>query len=624
MINVPERIKALCRKDNTRKNFRIHFPNGERADLVNEHIKSEEVTFTESLCSGEVQFGMCEGSILEATCDLKENLRGAEIEAQLEIDISSESADFINTYGQYSEDVPYPFYPITYGNFIIKSCPKSKNGLRKIEAYTQLIGDSQITAKGTVSWIDYGFSDFEKAKMDTPVAKCDYDLDIQTFLLSSIKGMGAPASAQEVQWTNDIDSGIHHSELNVFDANNNLVKTDRIEWHYRHCTIRNDNTNYHNLYYVEAPVIANVKEWVDECIRDFYGEEYKGSLDGRYRRPYPWFAGTSNGLYQVGFDSAGQDLRNSQKFTQGSMYFSPYIRVNATENRFFLSVIDFVYNHTITLYDGDRSKTYVHSPAEAPKLYLVRETASNLVFTVPRTSTYKVGKKIYYTLDYKDLFENGITVDKKDKEGNVTQATYTLSMRDIMEAYAELNASYGMYWRKDKAYSFLPIAMLESLYPSETLFPSDDDLHPKGSAIYIPKALIKDVEWEDSLTKPYGKVVCTCSPLDVGEETSYEIELLEDLEELNPDEYLTYDLSDNYIIKTLPESEEEILGHMNTIARALAGLRYMPASIEMQGLPFIEAGDWIEFDTVDGTMLTNALSQTIKGVQNLRTTIESE
>lgn len=85
-----------------------------------------------------------------------------------------------------------------------------------------------------------------------------------------------------------------------------------------------------------------------------------------------------------------------------------------------------------------------------------------------------------------------------------------------------------------------------------------------------------------------------------------------------------YDLSDNYYIKTFPQLQSTIVGYMQTIANALRGMRYMPCDITLKGLPFIETGDWVEFETMDGTMITNVMSQTITGVQTLMTTIESE
>lgn len=69
MINVPERIKAIFKQDGIRKNFRVHFPNGEHPDLTNEHIDEESVTMTESLASRGFEFGMCEASTIEFSAD---------------------------------------------------------------------------------------------------------------------------------------------------------------------------------------------------------------------------------------------------------------------------------------------------------------------------------------------------------------------------------------------------------------------------------------------------------------------------------------------------------------------------------------------------------------------------
>lgn len=89
MLDIPEEVKNLFRQDSITKNFRVHFPNGERADLTNDNVVSESVQFTESLCSQEnLKFGLCEASVLEFETIDVENISGCEITAGIEIDIT--------------------------------------------------------------------------------------------------------------------------------------------------------------------------------------------------------------------------------------------------------------------------------------------------------------------------------------------------------------------------------------------------------------------------------------------------------------------------------------------------------------------------------------------------------
>ena len=77
MYDAKEEIKSLFRMDSVRKNIRIHFPNGERADIINENIIKESFSFTESICSREkLKFGLCEASVVEFECVGIENIKG--------------------------------------------------------------------------------------------------------------------------------------------------------------------------------------------------------------------------------------------------------------------------------------------------------------------------------------------------------------------------------------------------------------------------------------------------------------------------------------------------------------------------------------------------------------------
>lgn len=91
MIAIPEEIKALLMQDGTRKNFRVHFPNGEHTDITNENIISESVSFTESICSQqELKFGLCESPVIEFETFGIGKIKGAEIECSIEVDYIGE------------------------------------------------------------------------------------------------------------------------------------------------------------------------------------------------------------------------------------------------------------------------------------------------------------------------------------------------------------------------------------------------------------------------------------------------------------------------------------------------------------------------------------------------------
>lgn len=88
MINISEEVKQLLKSDSTRKRIRIHFPNGDRADITDENLVEESVSFTESICSQGFRFGLCETPRIEFETIGIENIKGKRIECSIEIETS--------------------------------------------------------------------------------------------------------------------------------------------------------------------------------------------------------------------------------------------------------------------------------------------------------------------------------------------------------------------------------------------------------------------------------------------------------------------------------------------------------------------------------------------------------
>lgn len=89
MLNIPEEVRELLTKGSVKKNFRVHFPNGERADITNANVISESVTLTESLCSqNSLVFGLCESPQIEFETFGVGNIRGNTIECSMEVDVT--------------------------------------------------------------------------------------------------------------------------------------------------------------------------------------------------------------------------------------------------------------------------------------------------------------------------------------------------------------------------------------------------------------------------------------------------------------------------------------------------------------------------------------------------------
>lgn len=130
MLNIPVEIENLIKTDGTRKNFRVHFPNGERADITNENIVSESVDFQESVCSSDTfRFGCAEASVIRFETVGVENIINKTIECFMEYAVPDELQQ---TYGQW--------YQIPYGTFVVETCPRNHEDMthRKVTAYSSI------------------------------------------------------------------------------------------------------------------------------------------------------------------------------------------------------------------------------------------------------------------------------------------------------------------------------------------------------------------------------------------------------------------------------------------------------------------------------------------------------
>lgn len=129
MLNIPVEIQELIKTDGVKKNFRVHFPNGERADITNENIVSESVSFTESVCSSDIfRFGGAEASEIQFEMVGIENIIGMMIECSMEYAVP---ANMQATYGEW--------YSVLYGTFTVTSCPRNHEDMthRKVQAVSR-------------------------------------------------------------------------------------------------------------------------------------------------------------------------------------------------------------------------------------------------------------------------------------------------------------------------------------------------------------------------------------------------------------------------------------------------------------------------------------------------------
>lgn len=135
MLNYTAAERNIIKSDTSVKNFRVHFPNGELADITNENIVYGTVKFSESVCAQNTfKFGYADESVVEFETVGVPNIIGMTIECSMEF-----------TSGETTVSVPY-------GTFVVESCPRDHSAMthRQVTAYAQIVFDDFEEYKQTV------------------------------------------------------------------------------------------------------------------------------------------------------------------------------------------------------------------------------------------------------------------------------------------------------------------------------------------------------------------------------------------------------------------------------------------------------------------------------------------
>ena len=133
MLNIPDTVKTLYKRDDVQKLIQIYFPNGERDRVANNLLLTDCVKLTESICSEEyLTFGLAENSVIEFDAVDLGDWTGAVINVFLEISLTSLSAAQIAAIeaGTWDGTVQTwgssKYFRLQLGQFIVDSCPKNQ------------------------------------------------------------------------------------------------------------------------------------------------------------------------------------------------------------------------------------------------------------------------------------------------------------------------------------------------------------------------------------------------------------------------------------------------------------------------------------------------------------------
>lgn len=766
MLYIPEEVKEILKKDSIKKNLRISFPNGERADITNENIIAESMSFTESICSRDyLKFGLCEAPAIEFETVGVENIKGMEIEAAIEIDTSTmEKAEItlplvdqrtkfeivimgdVDIYGYRAsdlsisvdapdyegfimfgivedfvvggdepnipvvsislskyigvrvtisvkvnnlatelfvkyklgflrDDLPYPYYSIPLGRFIVQECP------RKADLFEQ----RQVTAYGMSFDSLSNLNSIEKAKRNVECTrKTPYRIDAEKYVYSSLLGdfeipgatyntfyNSSGSSSGGHQWGDDTYFKYSYNWY-VFNNESDEQELYRVKYNSKYTleTLKNAIAEYFE---------ENHPSLKDNIISKFnlYGTSEKMFYPEMiYFTPYGMQKGLMKGqCYLYPYSSSGLSYDDYER----TLHIPKTITIG---NKELGDIVTFTLRE-----DKDISLEYAILPTEPIWLEIPRKKDG---------SYYKVAEQLHYPLE-------------------------------VIESLLELKGKFGRYGRNGK---FEEVSLKDKFgfYPSETLYPYGTLFPSEANGGYITKANYISLWFDDEITKPIGKITAPFLNLD-GEESvaEYEIpksitpnneQLMEEVsvtsnivefqwvsitdnqeiriecpypikeasvsfvvggaislpisvernafsfvlnrkdvgegyadqegkisiiletqysykgsaylykydKEINyyaDGESRTYSLANNYILQNTQIEESVLAKLLEEMASNVKDAFYLPCEIELQGLPYLESGDAIQIDSEIGFQ-TIVMRRTMNGIQSLIDEIESK
>ena len=568
MLTVPATIQSLFKDDGVLKNFRVHFPNGENADLTNSDIVSGSVRFTESVCSKDVlQFGLAEASRIEFECVNVQNIYGMVIECGIEVDTSSLSAAQITAIQSDpgdgtlvlvgDSDIGYGFYRVPYGVFTVTSCPRSAGAMwrRKVEAYSNDASTLRM-------------SRLLKPKLGSYYSNMDAMTQNVPMLL-----------AQEMNSIADLST----SETTVSMTYRSLTRG--------------------GTYYT----------W------DYSGDTYSVIVPSVSGTSYAYDCGNEKALFRFTctadttvIDSIYADLKTYgipdklldkvKDTVQPSAMFN-YPTFGATQWCHFENIEDSGY---VYLFDG--TTTFVTMMTYPDLSYmpvtLYKNGASFQSYAITPYITNPVLKKITLTDANSQLLN--ITLKQTSDVARGMSFINSLPLSSLAVGFAELNAKFIRF---DRFNSIEQITL------------------SKSSPISVNTTEYSDLWWDEYDIAPIGSATITYFDVDQNAEQTIVYDFGNGASEYDmTDNYLLKNLAVSVNDLTNQTVEEFVTGLLDTyFIPNISDIAFTPVQLDALGLPYLEAGDYLEIDDGNsGTVGTYIMNRTISGEQFLEDEIESQ
>ena len=608
MITIPESIKSLLKSDSSRKNFRVHFPNGEREDITNANIVSESVTLTESICSTQqLKIGMCETPSIEFETLGVGYIRGAEIECSLEVICDSTVSGAV-----YREDIDQYVYPIPYGTFIVDSCKKQAD-----------MSHRQIVAYNKIAYKSWEFNDYTKNILSLGMYwyKSKLKISLEGLLKLIVPDMNA--NFEEMS-----QSAVHREGLvgEYTRPYGDYTETWQVFARYSvfgYSERGDDNLpiypsiGHFRITYDPEFInkIAEIKEYLIDLgfdVSNAFMSQKPSVACNRLRYFHPsspaytlitpesiqkgvWIQELGNPFY----------LKEDNTFVFPSLDVSESVDSGTSWQNDGFSHGEISDYRSIVFYGlrlhrifADDEHTYIDTDVFNTGDYTCHIYNDTDVYSV---DMFNSPSNIYFTPTCKKK-----SVNMKYEEGGtgtVTKPLYkydfssllSLDLQSVFQSYCELQGKFGLITRDGNI----------KLVSVNEAFNSPDDT--------INKSDYYTLWYDDFPTKPYGRITASYKDANGDTQNTY-YDLVANFVD---SEYKIYDISNNYFIKNYTYTEEQVQTILQRMAVNMTNISYMPMNLSMKGRPDLEAGDVVILNSDEQQITGFIMQRTINGIQGL-------
>ena len=206
---------------------------------------------------------------------------------------------------------------------------------------------------------------------------------------------------------------------------------------------------------------------------------------------------------------------------------------------------------------------------------------------------------------------NYINDDETAKKTLSPQGNLTGVM--ILKCICEANGAFGYIDRNGK---FAEAIAREAagLFPEEDLYPAEDLYPESGANVQYVGAETDKAQYINTKFEEYETIPITCVTI---KSSADDIGVASSDDESNP-----YIISSNFLF--YGKSQEELKSIGKGIQSVLSGFVYRPNETTLEGLPYMDVGDWYSLVKNRDGVVSPILSRTLTGVQGLRDTFSAK